>query len=231
MCGRFAYYSAAEAAVDLFGLAASPPVAAHYNIAPTDLAAVVRADDAGGFAVSMLRWGLLPHWAKDRSMAARTINARSETVHEKPSFREAFKRRRCVVPADGYYEWVAGPDGKQPYYLSRRDCRPIALAGLWEQWRDPARDGELVETFTILTMAAAGGIESVHHRMPVMLDDVACEHWIAGDGGNPPALRELSAEARAAELDYWAVAKTVNNARNESPALIEPSPAQGSMLE
>ncbi|MEO0574929.1 MAG: SOS response-associated peptidase [Pseudomonadota bacterium] len=222
MCGRFAYYSAAEAAVDLFGLADMPPVAAQYNIAPTDFAAVIQRDETGANVVSMKRWGLLPFWSKDRSMAARMINARAETVHEKPAYRAAFKARRCVVPADGYYEWIALADGKQPFYLSRSDGAPLAMAGLWEQWQDPARDNEQVETFTILTMAATDRIAALHHRMPVMLDDVACEHWLAGDSGNPPALRELNGVERAAEMDYWAVEKTVNNARNEAAQLIDP---------
>lgn len=222
MCGRFAYYSAAEAAVDLFGLTDIPPIAPQYNIAPTDFAAVIQRDEAGANLVSLKRWGLLPFWSKDRSMAARMINARAETVQSKPAYREAFKRRRCVVPADGYYEWITLAEGKQPYYLSRADGAPLAMAGLWEQWQDPARDNELVETFTVLTMAAENRIAALHHRMPVMLDDVACEHWLAGDNANPPALRELDAVARAAEMQFWAVEKTVNNARNEAPGLIDP---------
>ncbi|MEM8548127.1 MAG: SOS response-associated peptidase family protein, partial [Pseudomonadota bacterium] len=120
-------------------------------------------------------------------------------------------------------EWITGASGKQPYYISRTDGAPIGLAGLWEQWRDRAAepDAPPIETFTILTMVSAGGIASLHHRMPVMLDDVAAEHWLAGDGDNPPNLRELNAETRAAELQAWPVAKTVNNARNESPVLID----------
>ncbi|MEM9171066.1 MAG: SOS response-associated peptidase [Pseudomonadota bacterium] len=228
MCGRFAFYSAAEAVRDLFGVHAPDlAVIAQFNIAPTDLAAVVRVDD-GVRSVSMLRWGLLPFWAKDKRMASRMINARAETVAEKPAYRAAFRERRCVVPADGYYEWITGADGKQPYYISREDEQPIGFAGLWERWRDNSVaddslcEEQIIETFTVLTMPSSGNIESLHHRMPVMLDDVAAEHWLAGDGANPPALRELNAEARAQELRAWPVAKTVNNARNESPALVNP---------
>ncbi|MFK8052885.1 MAG: SOS response-associated peptidase [Woeseiaceae bacterium] len=219
MCGRFAFYSAAEAVNDLFGVSAPDvAVAPQYNIAPTDLAAVIRMDDQGSRQLAMMRWGLVPFWAKDRKMASRMINARSETVAEKPAFRDAYKKRRCLVPADGYYEWIASANGKQPYYISRIDEAPIAMAGLWEQWSE---DNTQLETFTVLTMPSAGAIESLHHRMPVMLDDVACEHWLAGRESNPPALRELDAVTRANELVFWPVAKTVNNARNEDARLIE----------
>lgn len=220
MCGRFAFYSAAEAVTNLFGVSMPDTgIVPQFNIAPTDLAAVIRMDDQGARQLAMLRWGLVPFWAKDRKMASRMINARSETVAEKPAFRQAFKERRCVVPADGYYEWVTTVTGKQPYYMSRQDDSPMAMAGLWEYWQD---DDQPLETFTILTMDAVGSVADVHHRMPVMLDDVATEHWLAGDGANPPSLRELNADQRAAELHSWAVSKHVNNARNEDAALIQP---------
>ncbi|MEM7765003.1 MAG: SOS response-associated peptidase [Pseudomonadota bacterium] len=220
MCGRFAFYSAAEAVNDLFGVTLPDAgILAQYNIAPTDLAAVVRLDQTGQRELAMMRWGLVPFWAKDRKMAARMINARSETVAEKPAYRKAFASRRCLVPADGYYEWIAETGGKQPYYISREDGAPIAMAGIWESWRDEQAS---IETFSVLTMPSSGSIEHLHHRMPVMLDDVATEHWLAGDGDNPPALRDLNAEVYADNLTCWPVAKTVNNARNEDPRLIEP---------
>ncbi|MEM7611017.1 MAG: SOS response-associated peptidase [Pseudomonadota bacterium] len=225
MCGRFAFYSAAEAVSDLFGVNdAGLAVTPQYNIAPTDLAAVIRLTPAGERELTMLRWGLVPFWSKDRKAASRMINARRETVAEKPAFRKAFRERRCIVPADGYYEWVAGESGKQPYYLSSRDDRPLGFAGLWERWREPQTQQSL-ETFSVLTMPSAGHIANLHHRMPVMLDDVTAEHWlVGGEQQNPPALRELGAEGRADQLRFWPVAKTVNNARNEDPRLIEPLP-------
>ncbi len=221
MCGRFAFYSAAEAVSSLFGVDDNTrSVIPQYNIAPTDLAAAIRRNDSGDRELSMLRWGLLPFWAKDRKLASRMINARAETVAEKPAFRAAFRERRCIVPADGYYEWLGKAGSKQPYYISHKEGRSLGFAGLWERWRDRDNDEE-VETFTILTMTAVGEIASLHDRMPVMLDDVTAEYWLAGDGSNPPALRELSAEQRAAELVSWPVSKMVNNARNESPELID----------
>lgn len=221
MCGRFAFYSAAEAVSDLFGvddtgLAVRP----RYNIAPTDRAAVIRPED-GGHSLAMLRWGLVPFWAKDLAIGNRMINARSETVAEKPAFRAAFKERRCIVPADGYYEWTGSKGDKQPHYITREDNKPIGFAGLWERWRDKANDNT-VETFTILTMPSSGPIGHLHDRMPVMLDDVTAEYWLAGDDGNPPALRELRVDDYAQALTSWRVTRAVNNARNESPDLVDP---------
>ena len=221
MCGRFAFYSAAEAVHDLFGVDdASLSVRPQYNIAPTDRAAVIRPGESGN-TLAMLRWGLVPFWAKDPGIGARMINARSETVAEKPAFRAAFRERRCVVPADGYYEWTGPRGSRQPHFICRDDRQPIGLAGLWERWHDKSSD-ETLETFTILTTAAAGPIAHLHDRMPVMLDDVAAEYWLAGEGDNPPALRELNAEAYAEALTSWRVTQATNNARNDSPDLVEP---------
>ncbi|MEO0615885.1 MAG: SOS response-associated peptidase [Pseudomonadota bacterium] len=220
MCGRFAFYSAAEAVSDLFGVDdAGLSVRPQYNIAPTDRAAVIR-PEADGHALAMLRWGLVPFWAKDLSIGNRMINARSETVAEKPAFRAAFKQRRCVVPANGYYEWTGSKGNKQPHYITRGDGIPIGFAGLWERWHDKAND-DSVETFTILTQPSSGPIAHLHHRMPVMLDDVTAEYWLEGDGDNPPALRELKVDDYAEALTSWRVTKAVNNARNESPDLVE----------
>ena len=222
MCGRFAFFSAAEAVSGLFGIdLPDVGVAPQYNIAPTDLAAVIR-DGEEGRALAMMRWGLLPFWAKDRRMAARMINARAETVAEKPAYRDAFRKSRCIVPADGYYEWVAEAGGKQPHYISDARGVPLGLAGLWSAWRDPDA-GEPIETFTILTTAATGSIADLHHRMPVMLDDVSAEHWLAGDGDNPPVLRDILVAGAALPLRSWPVSKTVNNARNDGPQLIDSS--------
>lgn len=221
MCGRFAFYSAAEAVRDLFGVDDDTlSVRPQYNIAPTDRAAVIRPGESGN-TLAMLRWGLVPFWAKDPGIGARMINARSETVAEKPAFRAAFRERRCIVPADGYYEWTGPKGGRQPHFICRGDRQPIGLAGLWERWRDKDSDDTL-ETFTILTTAAAGPIAHLHDRMPVMLDDVSAEYWLAGDGDNPPALRELDAAGYAEALTSWRVTQAANNARNDSPELVEP---------
>ena len=221
MCGRFAFFSAAEAVHNLFGVDdASLSVRAQYNIAPTALAAVIRPGDDGN-TLAMLRWGLVPFWAKDLGIGARMINARSETVAEKPAFRAAFRERRCIVPADGYYEWTGPKGDKQPHFICRADQAPIGMAGLWERWRDKSND-DTVETFTILTLPSAGPIAGIHDRMPVMLDDVTAEYWLAGEGDNPPALRELKATEYAEALTSWRVTRAANNARNDVPDLVEP---------
>ena len=220
MCGRFAFYSAAEAVNDLFGVTIpDDSVLAQYNIAPTDLAAVIRMDAAGERQLSMMRWGLVPFWAKDKKMASRMINARAETVAEKPAYRKAFAERRCLVPADGYYEWLTVAGKKRPHYIHRNDDQPLAMAGIWETWHG---EDEPLETFSVLTMPSAGPIAHLHHRMPVMLDDVDAEHWLAGNEGNPPVFRDMNAEAYADHLDSRVVSTAVNNARNEDPRLIEP---------
>lgn len=219
MCGRFAFYSAAEAVTALFGVDdESLSVRPQYNIAPTDLAAVVREDEAGTRGLSMLRWGLVPFWAKDPKIGARMINARAETVSEKPAFRAAYKQRRCVVPADGYYEWHTEAGVKTPWYIVREDGGPMGFAGLWERWGD---GDDALETFTILTTASAGRIGRLHDRMPVVVDGPRADNWLAGPGKthfedilDPPAARRLTA---------WPVARTVNNSRNEGESLIEPA--------
>ena len=137
MCGRFAFYSPAEATAALFGVTNAPAVEPRYNIAPTQYIAAIRANEQGEKHLGMLRWGLVPFWAKDPSIGARMINARAETVAEKPSFRGAFKKRRCLVLADGYYEWQRSGEVKIPWFISRSDEQPMAFAGLWESWQDP----------------------------------------------------------------------------------------------
>ena len=151
MCGRFAFYSPAEATAALFGVNDAKPVEARYNIAPTQQVLAV-CDDRGDRRSKLLRWGLVPSWSKDPGMGSRMINARSETAAEKPSFRSAFRHRRCLILADGYYEWKKTGTRKQPFYIRMQDERPFAMAGLWESWQG---DGERrLDTCTILTTAA-----------------------------------------------------------------------------
>lgn len=221
MCGRFAFYSAAEAVNALFGVDdESLSVRPQYNIAPTDPAAVVREDEQGERRLSMLRWGLVPFWAKDAKIGARMINARAETVAEKPAFRAAFKQRRCVVPADGYYEWHTEAGVKTPWYIARRDGAPMGFAGLWETWRD-GEGADPLETFTILTTASSGRIAGLHDRMPVVVDERLADAWLGGPGETD--VDELLASPGADGLTAWPVARTVNNSRNEGAALIEPA--------
>ena len=218
MCGRFAFYSAHEAMPALFGLDDPIAVEASYNIAPTENAAVIRLNERDRPFGSMLRWGLIPFWSKDPAIGNRLINARSETAREKPAFRAAYKQRRCLVPADGFYEWRAEATGKQPFYISARTGEPFSLAGLWESWR--ARDSDnVVETFTILTRTPNDYVGRLHKRMPVVLDPEAGRDWLAGT----LAQSGSSDEFPATPDDYlvaWPVERTVNNPRNNGPDLI-----------
>ncbi|NNC57301.1 MAG: SOS response-associated peptidase [Woeseiaceae bacterium] len=215
MCGRFAFYSPSEAAAELFGVSTSKKVRPRYNIAPTQDIAAIREDSDKKRELVMLRWGLVPFWAKDPSIGNRMINARAETVAEKPSYRAAFRHRRCVVLADGFYEWRRENDGKTPYYISLSSGEPFALAGLWENWKDK-ESGESLQTTTLITMEANEFMQPLHHRMPVVLEAQAVDEWLSGSVD----LLESAAE-RTPELTAWPVDRRVNNARNEGAELIE----------
>ena len=178
MCGRFLLHAPVEVLQRAFGFAERPNLQPRYNIAPTQTVAIVRRkDDGGGRELALVRWGLIPSWAKDASIGGRLINARAETVAEKPAFRGAFRRRRALVPADGFYEWRKreGDRPKQPLLIRRRDGQPFALAGLWEHWRGP--EGE-VQTCTIVTTAANVVLAPIHDRMPVILDPASYDRWL-----------------------------------------------------
>lgn len=178
MCGRYALHSHPDVIVLQFGVAEVPQLKPRFNIAPTQEAPVVRIGREQKRALAVLRWGLIPSWSKDPSIGARMINARAESVAEKPSFRNAFRRRRCLVPADGYYEWKLEGGRKQPYFLQLASGEPFAMAGLWEPWRSP--EGKLVETYAIVTTEAAGAARQVHDRMPVILAQPEYEAWLCG---------------------------------------------------
>jgi len=219
MCGRFAFYSPSEATAALFGASSTTEVVARYNIAPTQFIAAVRHDEQNVPELAMLRWGLVPFWAKDPSIGNRMINARAETVAEKSSFRNAYKKRRCLILADGFYEWRKEGDGKTPYFISLADGSPFAFAGLWEDWSSKESD-ETLQTTAIITTAASDFMAQLHQRMPVVMQPEQAERWLGGD-------TELLSEVidNSPSFQAWPVERTVNNARNEDPALIEPAGA------
>ena len=213
MCGRFAFYSPAEATAALFGVADAMPVEARFNIAPTTWVAAIREQD-GARELVMLKWGLIPFWAKDPAIGNRMINARAETVAEKPAYRAAYRRRRCLVLADGFYEWHTEGGVKTPYYFSRSDGEAFAFAALWEHWRSKDSD-ESIESTTLITTAANDFMTAYHHRMPVVLTPDSADRWLAGaDDAIDYALQH------APGLQGWAVDRRVNNARNEGEDLI-----------
>lgn len=217
MCGRFAFYSPSEATAALFGVDSAAAVEPRHNIAPTQFIAAIRRDEENHNELSMLRWGLVPSWAKDPSIGNRMINARAETVAEKPSFRTAYRKRRCLILADGFYEWHTENDVKIPYFISLANGSPFAFAGLWEHWQSKSSD-ESLQTTTIITTAANEFLSQLHHRMPVVLEPGNAARWLDGDMG---LLDEVA--ANAPDFQAWPVDRLVNNARNESPDLINPA--------
>lgn len=222
MCGRFAFYSPSEATAALFSASGSLVVEPRYNIAPTQAIAAIRKDDDDGRELTTLRWGLVPSWAKDPSIGNRMINARAETVAEKPAFRAAYRRRRCLVLADGFYEWRKESSGKIPYFVSLASAAPFAFAGLWEHWCSKD-SGESIQSATLITAAADEFMSSLHHRMPVILTPATADRWLAGDDD----LIEYAA-SHGPKRKAWPVDRTVNNPRNEGERLIK---ATGDVLE
>ena len=214
MCGRFAFYSPAEAAAALFGVSTATEVKPRYNIAPTQDLAAIRNSTDGERELVMLRWGLVPFWAKDPSIGNRMINARAETVAEKPSYRNAYKHRRCLVLADGFYEWQRQGDAKTPYFISLASGEPFALAGIWENWTDK-ETGESLQTTSLITTEANEFMAPLHHRMPVILEAETATDWLAGSN-------ELLDDVAAITppLQAWPVDKRVNNARNQGEELV-----------
>ena len=214
MCGRFAFYSPTEATAALFGVSKVPEVKPRYNIAPTQSIAAVRVGADESRELALLRWGLIPFWAKDPSIGNRMINARAETVSEKPSFRAAYRKRRCLVLADGFYEWRKDADGKTPYYISLASGEPFAFAGLWEDWHAKDSD-ESLQSAAIITTAANDFMSQLHQRMPVVLERDSADRWLDGDDQLLSDAAESSPRFRA-----WPVDRRVNNARNEGEDLV-----------
>lgn len=201
----------------IFDVPALPSYESRYNIAPTQLAAVVRNRD-GRNHLDLLKWGLVPGWSKDLSFGSHLINARSETAAEKPAFRHAFKQRRCIIPASGFYEWEQSGKKKQPYYIQLSDQAPMCLAGLWESWKAP--DGSELETFTILTTAANKLVAPIHDRMPVILQPDTYSLWLSHDMHDPEQLQSLYEPFPSAGMTAHKVPDLVNNPRFDSPACI-----------
>jgi putative SOS response-associated peptidase YedK len=223
MCGRFAAQLPPELVARLFRTSGPlPNIAPNWNVAPTQAAMVIRRNpDSGERSLDVLSWGLVPFFTKDVKKAQRPFNARSETAPSSSVFREAFRRRRCIVPCDAFYEWQAVADGKQPYAIARADGAPMALAGLWEGWRDAA--GEVLRTFTIMTTAANATMAPIHNRMPVILEE---EDWRTWLGEVPRDPLELLRPAAEDVLRLWPVGRAVNNVQNNGAVLLEKEAAR-----
>jgi len=236
MCGRYSHRYTWRQLERLLSLTSVPwEFAKRYNVAPTQTAPVVRADGKGGRSADLLRWGLIPSWAKSAAIASSLVNARSETAHEQPAFRTAFRQRRCVVPVSGFYEWgtkpaavglfgePAGRPGKQPYYLTSSDGEPLLLAGLWESWRDPALppDAPPLETFTILTTLPNEMVVKIHDRMPAILDVEGCAKWLDLKQ-DVDSLRALLVPYPAELMARWPVSNRVNSPKHDDETCVQP---------
>jgi putative SOS response-associated peptidase YedK len=218
MCGRFTLAVPAAEIADLFEVDARLNLRPRYNIAPTQQAPVVRAKKDEGRELTLLRWGLIPAWAKDPAIGNRMINARAESVAEKPAFRAAFKARRCLVPADGFYEWQKAGKGKQPFYIRRKDKQPFAFAGLYERWQNRA-EGEILDTFTIITTEPNGLMAPIHNRMPVIIPEDDYDRWLdPEETGDPDLLVPYPEE----ELTAYPISTWVNSPAHDDARCIEP---------
>jgi putative SOS response-associated peptidase YedK len=257
MCGRYASSRRPQDLAEEFEIDAkavtetvAEPLPADYNVAPTkEVYAVVARppkDAATGQPddgpdqhrqLRVLRWGLVPFWAKDPAIGNRMINARMETVHEKPAFRHAFAKRRCLLPADGYYEWYpteqrtqAGKPVKQPFFIRPRDGSVLAMAGLYEIWRDPTRDDDDPQRFrwscTVLTTSAEDELGHIHDRMPLLVEPDRYAAWLDPTRTDPDGLRELLVPAAPGRLEAYPVSTQVNNVRNNGPELLDPLPVE-----
>jgi putative SOS response-associated peptidase YedK len=251
MCGRFVSSTPTDQLASYFAVDAVPEQlldrGPNYNTAPTSGVFVVYRDGSLR-RLDAFRWGLVPGWAKDVSIGNRMINARAETLAEKPSYRRAFQRRRCIIPADGFYEWTMPPGAskKQPYFIHRPDGEPFAFAGLWEEWRGPKRVGAEAEgaeggadaeggaepaavsaplrSCTIITTTANEAIEAIHDRMPVILPSAAWEQWLSPDEHDVESLGRLLVPAPPQLIRMHPVSTEVNSVRNKGAALVDPAP-------
>ncbi|MEB3355929.1 MAG: SOS response-associated peptidase [Synechococcales bacterium] len=225
MCGRFTLTQSGERLAKAFQLATVPKLEPRYNIAPSQpVAAIVVDGPASERHLTHFQWGLIPSWAKDPKMGQRLINARAETVTEKPSFRNAFRRRRCLIPADGFYEWQPQEQGKQPFYFCLSDDRgdrpPFAFAGLWEHWQ--GADGSEIESCTILTTQASEAVQPIHQRMPVILKPEDYGPWLNVGSQSPESLQALLKPYPASDLLSYPVGLSVNSPKHDSPDCIQP---------
>lgn len=219
MCGRFTLTLPPDLLAEIIGEIVAARVQPRYNIAPTQEVAVVRQDAGGRLHLDYLRWGLIPPWAKDASVGNHMINARSETVAEKPAFRHAFRSRRCLVLASGFYEWKAEGNRKQPLYIHMKDSGPMVFAGLWESWKSP--EGAIVESCTILTTYSNSLIRPLHDRMPVILGRSDWDIWLSREATSDeltPFFQPYPSDL----LAMYPVGIGVNSPRNDTPDLLEP---------
>jgi len=222
MCGRYTLTSKGDELALLFDLRELPLLPPRYNTAPTQEAAVVRVLEPGGERrLDPLKWGLVPYWAKEASIGNRLINARAESVAEKPAYRFSFKKKRCLVAADGFYEWKKEGKAKQPYLIHRKDGKPFAFAGLWSTWKNPEQGGALVETFTILTTDANDLLRPLHDRMPVIVDTENFDLWLDPKQEDAAVLQPLLVPHAVEGFEAFPVSRLVNSPANDVAGCVD----------
>jgi putative SOS response-associated peptidase YedK len=219
MCGRFVITSPPAALRQIFGFVEQPNFPPRHNIAPTQPIPVVIVEN-GARHFRLMRWGLIPSWVKDPRKITLMINARSETVETRPAFKNAVRRRRCLIPADGYYEWRVSAPRKRPFFIRRRDCRPFALAGLVESWIGP--NGEELDTVAIVTAPASRDLAVLHCRVPVAIRDEDFARWLDCSADDAASVMGLLGPPEAGEFTWHEVSTRVNHADNDDPQLIQP---------
>ncbi len=227
MCGRFTLSSSAEELFEEFGIEIPPNYAPRFNIAPQQPVPIVGRPDGGAPVFSFLQWGLVPWWAEDAMGGARAINARAESLLERPTFRDPFLFRRCWVVADGFYEWTGEGKARQPWRFRRRDRRPFAFAGIWDRWK--REDGEALYTCAIVTSDAGPVVQGIHDRMPVILDAAVRAQWLEPDA-HPTDLAALLHPYEGDAFERYTVSPIVNRVSVDSPACIEPYEAQDDLF-
>jgi putative SOS response-associated peptidase YedK len=221
MCGRFSLTSTPEQLAERFGLEAAPQCAPRYNVAPGQDVLAIRAREGGARSADPLRWGLVPSWADADAASAPLINARAETAANRPAFRDAFHSRRCIVPADGFYEWADLGGFRQPYWIAPVDARPLGIAAIWERWRSP--EGIAIESCALLTTAANARIARLHDRMPAILAPAVYALWLDPERG-VDSLAPLLAPLPDDALAFHPVSTRVNRVEIDDPALLERVP-------
>ncbi|MBM4268389.1 MAG: SOS response-associated peptidase [Deltaproteobacteria bacterium] len=222
MCGRFTLTSPAQIIAEMFGVEPPEGLVARYNVCPGQAVGVVRARDGERRTFGLLRWGLVPHWSNEIPRDASLINARMETVAEKPAFRDAFRSRRCLVPADSFFEWRTEVGVKQPYLIRRRDQKPFAIAGVWESWR--RGDSPRLESCALVTTEPNELVRPIHDRMPALLPSDAWDLWLDPSVGDPVRLLPLLRPTPASEMELFPVSPRVNSPANDDPTLLAREP-------
>ena len=220
MCGRFTLQISPELLAEIFGLAKIPVCPARFNIAPTQQVPVIRQTADGTNHLDFLHWGLIPSWAKDKLIGNHMINARCETVAEKPAFRHAIRHRRCLIPSSGFFEWRHEGKKAFPLYIRLKNGSPMVFAGIWDHWKSP--EGEKIESCSILTTTSNKLIEPLHERMPVILHPQEYDLWLDRDMTDPENLKPFYQPYPADLMEMWPVSPLMNSARNDSPDFIKP---------